>query len=366
MLENVLKYSEFTCGVILMLFAVIQMTYKNRQFINFNIAGLYLCLSYVILSLWSFKSGLIFRVPWLLYTDMATAFAIGPFVYFYLMTVLGHKTDRGIKYFIHFIPAIIVLAIIITDNIINNSFLIYYGKTLSGYPTYKLNPIVRAIDFISNFYMIIYFLTAIKNIHLYLSRGSHKTTKELYTVFYYMFFILLFSFMMIIASVTGSHILNTTAIYLLTISGVWYFIFCFRYPEFTQKAIKEAKNIRYQNSLLNGIDADVVLERLDEIMEEDKIYIESDLTLQRLSEYLMLTPHQLSKILNSKKKMNFRTLVNSYRVKESMRQMADLPDRTILEIALASGFNSKSSFNSVFLKSTGQTPSNYRDSLNNK
>jgi len=363
MIESILKYSEFTCGIVLLIFAVIQFTYKNRQFINYNIAGLFFCLSYVILSLWTFKSGLIFYVPWIIYTDMTTAFLIGPFVYFYLQTVLGYKTKIDFRYLSHFIPAVMVLAIILTNNIVNDSFLRYYSKNPSPYPVYNLNLIVRGIDFISNFYMITYFIAATKNIYFYLKKSSHKSMKELRIVFYYMFFIILFSILMLIGSAIGNNILNITAIYLLTLAGLWYFIFSFRYPEFTQKAIKEAKTIRYENTIINGIDADVVLDRLDDLMAEEKVYIDYDLTLQRLSEHLMITPHQLSKILNTNRKMNFRSMVNSYRVKESMQQMAAHPDRTILEIALASGFNSKSSFNSVFLKSTGQTPSDYRESL---
>lgn len=366
MIESIIKYSEFTCGIILLIFAFIQITYRNRQFINYNIAGLYFCLSYVILSLWTFKSGIIFYIPWLMYTDITAAFAIGPFVYFYLKAVLGCKTKIDKFYLLHFIPALIVIILIVTNNIVNNSFLRYYSKNPSVYPVYNLSLVVRWIDFISNFYMITYFAAAIKNIYLYLKKGNYKQAGELLTIFYYMFFILLFSFMMILANIIGSSLLNITAIYLLTLAGVWYFIFCFRNPEFTQKAIKEAKTLRYENSMVNGISTDVVLERLDELMNEEKIYIDYELTLPKLSEYLMVTPHQMSKILNSGRKMNFRTLVNSYRVKESMQQMAQHPEKTILEIALASGFNSKSSFNSVFLKSTGKTPSDYRESLKNQ
>ena len=95
MIESILKYSEFTCGIILLVFAVIQVAYKNRRFINLNMAGLYFCLSYVIISLWSFKSGLIFYIPLLIYTDISMAYAIGPFVYFYIRSVLGFQTKPG-------------------------------------------------------------------------------------------------------------------------------------------------------------------------------------------------------------------------------------------------------------------------------
>jgi len=365
MIESIIKYSEFTCGIILFIFAAIQIIYKNRNFLNYNLAGLYFCLSYVIMTFWAFKSGMILYTPWLMYTDMTTAFAIGPFAYFYIKTVLGLKTKSYLKYMLHFIPAAAVLCAIITNNIIDGEMVSHYLHFPSNYPVYNVNPMLRVIDFISNIYMIFYFILIIKTIYNLLNNKSHKSMKELNIIFYYMFFIVLFSLMMLIASAAGNNILNITAIYLLTLSGIWYFIFSFRYPEFTQNAIREAKSIRYENSILNSIDSDVVLERLDELMEEEKIYIDEELTMQKLSELLMITPHQFSKMLNSTRKMNFRTLVNSYRIKEAMNQMAEWPDKTILEIALASGFNSKSSFNSVFMKSAGVTPSDFRKSLNN-
>jgi len=363
MIDDILKYSEFSCGIILLVFAIIQLTYKNRGFINFNIAGLFFCLSYVILSLWTFKSGVVFYFPWLMYTDIAMAFAIGPFVYFYLRAILGYKIKTGVWYLVNFVPALVVITVIITNNILNNAFLGYYSSNPSVYPAYRLSPLVRAIDLISNIYMIAYFVAAIKNIRIYLKTESGKPAGELRTIFYYMFFILLFSVMMLFASVIGNSALNIIAIYLLTLAGIWYFNFSFRYPGFTQKAIREARTIRYRNAMLNGIDTAAVLARLDELMDDEKIFTDYELTLPKLSAELMVTPHQLSKILNSERKINFRSLLNFYRVKESKQQMADHPDRPILDIALASGFNSKSSFNSVFHKSTGKTPSEFKESL---
>lgn len=366
MLESVIKYSEFTCGIILFLFAFIQLTYRKRQFINYNIAGLYFCLSYVILTFWSFKSGLILHLPWLLYTDMITPFCIGPFVYFYVKTILGTETRSLVRYLLHFIPALIVLCIILANNLTDDSLIRFYRESRVGYPVYDITPFITRLDFLSNFYLLPYFFISIKNIYKLLKNNRQQVPSELKTVFYYMCFIVLFSLMLVMASTIKSQILYISAIYFLTISGLWFFYFSFRYPEYTQKAIREAKVLRYRNIMLPGVDADAVLSRLDELMEDEKIYLDETLTLPKLSTLLIVTPHQLSKILNVKRKMNFRSLVNAYRVKESMSHMASYPDKTILETALASGFNSKSSFNAEFMKKTGTTPSEYKKSLTKK
>lgn len=363
MIETIIKYSEFTCGIILLAFAIIQFIYKERKFINFNIAGLYISLSYVILLIWGFKSGLNLHVQWLLFTDTAAAFLIGPFVYFYIKSVLGIRTESLFKYALHFIPAVIVFSFIVINNIANDSNIRYYLDSPMEYPVYTHNPYIRWIDFFSNIYMIIYFSFTIRNIYSLLKKNNHKSLKEIKIVFYYMFFIVLFSAMMLVASLYQLTILNIIAIYLLTLSGIWYLIFSFRYPEFTQNAIKEAKTIRYENTILSSVDSDAVIERLEDLMNEDKIFRDEELTLQKLSDMLMVTPHQLSRILNSKRNMNFRSLINSYRIKDALSRMSLYPEKNILEIALESGFNSKSSFNSVFMKSTGVTPSDYRKGI---
>jgi AraC-like DNA-binding protein len=188
--------------------------------------------------------------------------------------------------------------------------------------------------------------------------------RELNIVFYYLLIAVACFFMMLLANIINLSVLNFISVYLLLLMGFWYSLFSFRHPEFTQKAIKEAKVLRYQNSINTGIDTEVVLARLDELMDEEKIFTDDELTLPKLSAKLMITPHQLSMILNSKRRMNFRSLVNSYRIRESMKQMAEFPDKTVLDITLDCGFNSKSSFNAVFIKMTGTTPTNYRRSLN--
>jgi AraC-like DNA-binding protein len=56
----------------------------------------------------------------------------------------------------------------------------------------------------------------------------------------------------------------------------------------------------------------------------------------------------------------FHNLVNSYRVNNAATRLISYPESSILDIAFASGFNSKASFNRLFKKTTGSTPKQYR------
>lgn len=103
------------------------------------------------------------------------------------------------------------------------------------------------------------------------------------------------------------------------------------------------------------------------IMTRDKPYLNPDLDLLKLSQLANLNPKITSYIINHDLKMNFYEFVNKYRVEE-FKQRVQQPDRdrlTLLGHAYESGFNSKSTFNFVFKKFTGQTPRDYYLQFNN-
>jgi transcriptional regulator GlxA family with amidase domain len=108
--------------------------------------------------------------------------------------------------------------------------------------------------------------------------------------------------------------------------------------------------------------ATTLLERLDQVMDLEKPWLESELTLPQLAERTGMTPHQLSQLINSRLGMTFFDFVNARRVTEVQRCLADpaYDAQPILEIALAAGFNSKSAFNAAFRQHAGTTPSLYR------
>ena len=100
-------------------------------------------------------------------------------------------------------------------------------------------------------------------------------------------------------------------------------------------------------------------------MSEDKPYLNSDLTLNDLSEKLEISSHNLSEILNTQLNQNFFDFVNQYRIDEVKKNLADqkMDHLTLLSIAFDAGFNSKSGFNAIFKRYTNLTPSQYRQTV---
>ena len=99
--------------------------------------------------------------------------------------------------------------------------------------------------------------------------------------------------------------------------------------------------------------------RLLALMAEERPWLEPELTLAELAQRLRTNPGLLSKVINTGCGQNFNDFVNTYRVQEARRKLADprFGHYSLVGVALESGFNSKSTFNRVFKKLLDQAPS---------
>ena len=100
-------------------------------------------------------------------------------------------------------------------------------------------------------------------------------------------------------------------------------------------------------------------------MKEEKPYLDPLLSINKLAEVTKMPQYKISKLLNNSLNQNFYDFVNGYRIEEIKSRLAkgEAESYSILGIAMDSGFNSKASFNRVFKKTTGVTPSAYLKSL---
>ena len=119
---------------------------------------------------------------------------------------------------------------------------------------------------------------------------------------------------------------------------------------------------KYSGSRLNESEEKQYAEKLISYMELLKPYLNTDLTLPQLAVELGISSHLLSQVINEHFKLNFFDFVNQYRV-EAFKQRIVNPkyeNFSLLGIAFECGFNSKSAFNRIFKKSTGLTPSQFK------
>jgi len=101
--------------------------------------------------------------------------------------------------------------------------------------------------------------------------------------------------------------------------------------------------------------------QLQEYMQQERPWLNPELTLNDLATELNLSPGTLSHIINKGLHRRFNEYINDFRlraVRNSLREGTH-KQMSLLGIALDCGFNSKATFNRAFRKQFGQTPSEY-------
>ncbi|WP_169304315.1 helix-turn-helix domain-containing protein [Pedobacter frigoris] len=103
--------------------------------------------------------------------------------------------------------------------------------------------------------------------------------------------------------------------------------------------------------------------KLENAMNIERYYSDSELTLDKLSSLTKHNKYHISETLNHFLHKPFYTFVNEYRIKYVKQQIENLSQKDIeinmLSLAYDAGFNSKSSFNRYFKEIVGQTPTAY-------
>lgn len=118
---------------------------------------------------------------------------------------------------------------------------------------------------------------------------------------------------------------------------------------------------KYQKSTLSREQSNSILRKLLELMESEKPYLDSKVKISTLALRLSISPNLLSQVINQELNKNYFEFINEYRISEAIRRLGDpkYSNLSILGIAMEVGFTNKNTFNRLFKKSTGLTPSQF-------
>ena len=109
----------------------------------------------------------------------------------------------------------------------------------------------------------------------------------------------------------------------------------------------------------------VIFDELTQHIKKEHSYRNHNLSLATLADAIGISPHHLSEVLNQHAGQNFNHFINAYRVNEVCDKLNSTRSATVLDIALQAGFSSKSTFNTIFKKFKGVTPTQYRQKHQN-
>ena len=109
------------------------------------------------------------------------------------------------------------------------------------------------------------------------------------------------------------------------------------------------------------------LEQLQKAMQEDRLYLDAELSVERVGKHLGVAPKLVSAVLNQYLGKSFSMFINEYRVAAVQTKLLDpaCQTSTILGLAYDCGFNSQATFQRAFRGVTGQSPKQYLEQEQN-
>jgi AraC-like DNA-binding protein len=105
----------------------------------------------------------------------------------------------------------------------------------------------------------------------------------------------------------------------------------------------------------------ILKQRVAEIMDKDRPYLDPSLNLKLMADQVGINIHELSLVLNQGFGKNFYTYINELRTNEAVRLLktGHYARGDMQEVAIRSGFNSRTTFYAAFKKIKGQPPASY-------
>jgi len=127
----------------------------------------------------------------------------------------------------------------------------------------------------------------------------------------------------------------------------------------TINKVIEAEESKYRRSALAVEDMKRIARKLDTVLKEDALFLDSDLNLQKLASHIDVPAHYVTQTLNQALNTTFFDFINTARV-EAAKPLLLSSNKTVLDVAMEVGFNARSSFYKAFKTNTGMTPSEYK------
>lgn len=316
------------------------------------------------------RTELINIIPKAYIIPFGTILLIGPLFYFYTKSVTESSFKIGIKNLIHFLPYFVQIIYYIPYYMIDNSHVAEFARTFlsgrlpintEGKITFALQESHLLFYMFLTFRLIYPYNTLKENAYVIAASLRYNWLKQLF--FCFVLFSLTLAGLYIFVLINGEYNPVTNYLYTIITSGIIYFI---SYKlVFTPELLTPDFTMKYKTyKTLNNREEDKYLQRLNQLMNDEKVFTDPELKLTILAERTGLPSHQLSKLINEKFGKSYNDYINEYRVNEFISRInaPEYKAYSIYGIALDVGFNSKSSFNSAFKKITGKNPSEFKAS----
>jgi AraC-like DNA-binding protein len=349
-------------------FFLVKSTRGNRQAnwvlsLYFGVLGLFLLIPELIRSS-------VDQLPHLIATSFPLLFLIGPLLYTYTNTLISPRTD-GIKGLLNFIPSLAVALYFVPFYIRNATSKLEYFDNIraSGVPND-----LSVIWFAACVHIIVYQVLTYRKVSRYNNLTSFYYSKLdqvrvkwlenfslLNSVVWLLYFI---GSLLVFIGVERDSLGNIDRVFASILTVFIYYVSYtgLNNPEIFPGPYLPALEKLDAVKIKSSKDAEENARRIKELMENNKPYLQPDLSLTTMAVMLDMSPRMLSNIIHQEFQKNFFDFINYYRIQEAKKRLLDPANNhlTIAAIGIDSGFNSKSTFNDVFKKLEKTTPSAFK------
>lgn len=323
------------------------------------------------------------KLTWLDYLPYEIPFLViplvyGPFLYLYVKTLITEEPKFQLRDMVHFVPFLFFLGLAFlfrTSPDENISLPIW------SHPSRLAKIIYEFLIFASfSTYSIIVYVLLTRHRIAIREEFSYSSSKITLTWLLFVSITVYASYLLTFLS-AGIQMLSIHLPFdpkIFSFTGLTLFSFAFSFYGNRQAQIfsktmhvqDSAENgtnqsAKYAKSGLRSTDLKHFIDSMDGLMNKKKLFLNPELSLAEVSGELQIPRHHLTQAINTELGKNFYAYINELRVKKFMEMVVDprFKDYTFLAIAFECGFNSKSTFNSVFKRITNFTPSEYLESL---
>ena len=264
---------------------------------------------------------------------LAGFLAIGPSFYLLSESIIRNKFKLTIRHLVHLIPSILLIALwVFIDDLRSswNYWHLFYRFILLHYMIYititvfnvnlsdfNRKDLIKQLNIVGYFLMAIWFLYLLNDV----SGFPYISGAVLYSIIVY------FSLVIII---NKGFIINNTS------------------PKYKKTGLKNDERNR-------------ILDELKRLLFEEHIYRSNTISLGSLSKRINTSTHALSQVINENYNLTFFELISERRIDEAKHLLSENKSAKVSEIAFEVGYNSLSAFNTAFKKSTGLTPTKFRN-----
>jgi AraC-like DNA-binding protein len=339
--------------------------YSNRL-TKILLAIFYLCIAVdavCLLLLWSeyIKYGA-FVADVLPYFLVVAALTKGVTLYFYVITVTKENFSFNQSHFVHFIPAVICVGLLLGFKIDSHDLL--FDDDMS----FLLEHVVHVLWYAIKITPICYAVAAVVSLRQYREQllDQYSTISDPAIIWLnYLTIGFLCSwvwtlFVNILGNCSNLEVVGAFGVadnYITFFLVIALFAYSISYVQTllkTSTEIKPAEEIQKPN--------EAIIEKIRYGVEIQKLYLNQSINIEDFSKEIGAPFREVSNAINKHFQTNFFEFINNLRVEEAKRMLADrsYDKLSILDILHESGFNSKSAFQRFFKRLTGVSPREFR------